>query len=152
MDPSTKARNCGRKLTNDFISVFLQDSCLQQLHINQNIVIFHVETWIIKTYYSLFKSHLAVQIWTVSYVKCFCKFLRNIFGFSFKNIVTLHPVTSLTVKLITDVFLQILQNFQNTGVFKTFSSKYFVNRTHVKLCNNIFFWKLHVYLKSTQFS
>ena len=30
-----------------------------------------------ETYYSLLKSHLAVQICTVSYVEYFIKFLRN---------------------------------------------------------------------------
>ena len=32
---------------------------------------------------------------------------------------TLNTVTSLTVNSIMDIFLQILQNFQNTAVFKT---------------------------------
>ena len=33
-------------------------------------MIFHVEIWIIQTY-SLFKSHLVVQIWTIIYVEYF---------------------------------------------------------------------------------
>ena len=32
---------------------------------------------------------------------------------------TLNTVTSLTVNSVMDIFLQILQNFQNTAVFKT---------------------------------
>ena len=38
---------------------------------------------------------------------------------SFKKIATLHTVTSLTVNSITDIFLQILQSFQNSCL-KTF--------------------------------
>ena len=54
---------------------------------------------------------------------------------------------SLTVNSAMDVFLQVLQDFQNTAVFKTIFKNTFcqwVNRVHVQL-DNIFFWKLHVF-------
>ena len=38
------------------------------------------EIWIIETYYSLLKSHMAVKICTVSYVEYFANFLQIIFG------------------------------------------------------------------------
>ena len=68
----------------------------------------------IKTYYSLLKSHLTVQICTVSYT-------RNYIGWStlLKKVMTLNAVTSLTAYFIMDIFLQVLQNFRNTAVFKS---------------------------------
>ena len=38
------------------------------------------EIWIIETYDSLLKSHMAVKICTVSYVEYFANFLQIIFG------------------------------------------------------------------------
>ena len=50
----------------------------------------------------------------------FCKFLRKIFGGPlFQKRAALYTLTSLTVNSAEDIFLQILQKFQNTAVFKT---------------------------------
>ena len=48
------------------------------------------------------------------------KVLRNYIwqSASFKKVATLNTVTSLTAKSVMDIFLQVLQNFQNTAVLK----------------------------------
>ena len=44
---------------------------------------------------------------------------------SFKKITILNTVTSLAINSIMDIFLQVLQNFQNRTVFKTiFKNKF----------------------------
>ena len=78
------------------------------------------ETLNIKTYYFSLKSNLSVQIITVTYVKYFVNFLEIIFGGPlFQKVATLYTLTSSTVNSVEDIFLQILQKFQNTAIFKT---------------------------------
>ena len=64
LDPSMETVNCKIKLTNSkFILVFFKKA-----------VIIDVKIWIIQTYYSLLKLHLAGQICTASYVEYFLNF------------------------------------------------------------------------------
>ena len=79
LDPSREALNCKIKLAkNKFILVNI-------LTYNNFIwtkkgVIINVEIWIIKTYYSLLKSHSAFQICTVSYVEyCISKIPKKLY-------------------------------------------------------------------------
>ena len=78
-------------------------------------VIIDIEIWIIKTHYSLLKSHLAVQICTVGYVEYFVDIL---FAGDFicqtfyllerfvQKVVTLNTVASLTVNSAMNIFQQ----------------------------------------------
>ena len=72
-------------------------------------VIIDIEIRIMKTYYSLLKSHLACWI--------FRKFLRSYVWQRalFKNVTALNAVTSLTLNSDMDIFPQVLQNFQKTA-------------------------------------
>lgn len=51
----------------------------------------------------------------------FCKFLRKYVWRDalFKKLATLHAANYLTVNSVMDMFLQILQDFENITVFKT---------------------------------
>ena len=71
-------------------------------------VIVNVVIWIIETYDSLLKSHLAAQICTFSYVEYFLNSYKIIFGFNI-----------ILQLLHHEYIVQVLQNFQNTAVFKT---------------------------------
>ena len=42
---------------------------------------------------------------------------------SLKKVTILNTVTSVTVNSVMDIFLSVLQNFQDTAVFKTISKK-----------------------------
>ena len=68
LDPSMEAVNCKIKLANNkFIlcNIFAYNNFIWTK--KWRIVV--IEIWIIETYYSLLKSHLAVQICTVSFVE-----------------------------------------------------------------------------------
>ena len=63
------------------------------------------EIWNMDTYYCLFKSHLAVQIWTVSYAEYIINFYEIFLAERLvqkKKIVTLHA--SLTVNFVMEDF------------------------------------------------
>ena len=64
-------------------------------------------------------------------------------------VVTLNTATSVTIKSIVDIFLQVLQNFQNITVFKIIIKNTFCQWVNQNTClvklDNIFFWKLHVF-------
>ena len=72
-DPSMEAVNCKIKLANNFILANILACNIFKWNINGAIIesgpIIDVEIWIIETYDTLLKSHLAVQICTVSYVE-----------------------------------------------------------------------------------
>ena len=51
----------------------------------------------------------------------------------FVQLATLNTVTSLTVNSIMDIFLQVLQNFQNTASKSGWKASFFENCIHLTL-------------------
>ena len=64
-------------------------------------------------------NHIWQSKFLLLVISIFHKFLRKYIWQSslFKKVATLNTLTSLTVNSIMDIFLQILQIFQNTAVF-----------------------------------
>ena len=99
--------------------------------------------WIIETYHSFSKSHLAVQIRIVSCVEYFVNSQElYLASASFKKVATLNTVTPLTVNSVRNIILQVWQNFHNTAVFKTYFE--------ITFCLSSF--ENCMYLKLTQFN
>ena len=128
--------NCKIKLANNnfiLVNIFVYSSFIWM----EKRIVTNVKIWIIKAYYSLQKSHLAIQIFTGSYVECLVKKLYLAEHF-IQKVATLNQVTSFTVNSVMDVFLQVLQNFQNfetKAVFKTSFKNTFCQWVNQSTCS-----------------
>ena len=138
--------NCKIKLANNnfiLVNIFVYSSFIWM----EKRIVTNVKIWIIKAYYSLQKSHLAIQIFTGSYVECLVKKLYLAEHF-IQKVATLNTVTSFTVNSVMDVFLQVLQNFQNfktKAVFKTIFKNTFCQWVNQSTCSVNIFQKMHVF-------
>ena len=114
---------------------FSQPSCLQQFHMKYKRTNYHVEIWISK-----FITPCWNWIWQSWFVLLLCwifrQLLRNYIWWStlFKKVMTLNTVTSLTVNSVIDIYLQVLQNFQNKPVFKTIFKNTFSQWVNQNTC------------------